>query len=74
MSWENDYNETMRKLKISDEAADCLAWFVNHPYYGGGKDISTAIIELSHEWFLRDETDQEWIKGSFDALEKGQKR
>ena len=43
----------MKTVKISNKAADCLAWFADHPYYGEG-DISEAIIALTEEWFMRD--------------------
>jgi hypothetical protein len=64
----------MRKIKISNKAADCLAWFVEHPYYGDGKSFSEAILSLTEEWFSREDKNMEWTRGSFDLLKDKQKK
>lgn len=39
------------KLSISDTAADCLAFFMDHPFYSNTP--SEVIINLTEEWGLR---------------------
>ena len=57
----------MIKIKVSEEAADCLAWFAGHPYYSDNHDISEAIIELVKEWFERDGKEY-YVKGEYEHL------
>jgi hypothetical protein len=40
------------KIKISNKAADCLAWFAGHPFYAD--DLSEVIVGLTEEWFRRE--------------------
>ena len=54
-----------KKIKISDEAADCLAWFAGHPFYAD--DPSGVIVELTEEWFRREGKDMDLIEGLYEA-------
>ncbi len=48
---------------ITREAADCLAFFVDHPMYGDGKpDLSAIIVQHFHEWCHRDGRDVSMTK------------
>lgn len=61
------------KITITKEAADCLAWFASHDMYG--PTLSSAIVELTEEWFTRERKDREdCIKDDFKYLEKEQKQ
>jgi hypothetical protein len=41
-----------RLITVSNEAADCLAFFTSYKHYG--PTISDAIINLTKEWFNRE--------------------
>jgi len=41
-----------KTIKISNEAADCLAFFTVNDWYG--PTISDVIINHTKEWFLRE--------------------
>lgn len=53
-----------KRIKISNKAADCLAFFIGHPYYGD--DLSEVIVNLTEEWFMREGKDMDWVKGCFE--------
>ena len=52
----------MRNLKVTDQAADCLAWFGDHDMYAEG-DISAGIVALTEQWFLREGKDMDFCIG-----------
>jgi hypothetical protein len=58
-----------KKIKISDKAADCLAWFVGHPYYGD--DLSEVIVDLTAEWFSCEGKDMDLIEGLYEIEIEG---
>ena len=59
----------MPKINISNEAADCLAFFVGDFYYGD--TISEVIISHTKEWFFReDKKYEECVGGDFKSLKK----
>lgn len=57
-------------ITISKEAADCLAWWNEHPMYG--PDFSETIITLMTEWLNRE--NKSWkdamIEGSYISPKK----
>ncbi len=62
-----------KTLTISDEAANCLAYFAGHEMYG--PTISSAIIELTKEWFCREHRNKEMcINSEFEYLKEEQKQ
>jgi hypothetical protein len=62
------------KIEISKHAADCLAWFVDHPFYGD--TISEVVIELTEEWGAREGKSLEsmWVNNCYKELKKAQKQ
>ncbi len=59
-----------KKIKISNKAADCLAWFAGHPYYGDS--LSEVIVDLTEEWFIRDGKDMNsMIEGLYEIEIEG---
>ena len=52
-----------KKIKISNKAADCLAWFAGHPFYAD--DLSEVIVDLTEEWFSREGKHMDLIKGLY---------
>jgi len=39
-------------IEITEKAADCLAWFAGHPFYGD--TFSDIIVDLTEEWAARE--------------------
>lgn len=53
-------------ITISEEAADCLAWFTSHPYYGD--TLSDVIVDLTKEWGTRErkDLDEMGVRGEYE--------
>lgn len=59
----------MPKIKISEKAANCLAYFVGDSFYG--ETLSDVIITQTKEWFLRQGKDMDkHILNDFKFLKK----
>ena len=42
----------MKKVKLTKEAANCLAWFIGHSMYGD--TLSEVVVDLTEEWAARE--------------------
>lgn len=61
----------METVKLTKQAADCLAWFVDHPFYGD--TLSEVIVDLTREWAAREHTSLEemCVEGEYKRKYRG---